>query len=134
MADDDQRDQIKTSEPGWLARLATAYKSHSPVLVVDDGNVGIDPSSDTLLEMGRRARFGVRDWIAVVVALGVAATGAYLVVMAILDPEPFSKIGLALGAGTVMVLGGGFSAIHVLTNVKPPSVRLSPRGIEISWD
>jgi hypothetical protein len=125
---------VRTSEPGWLALLAGAYRHRSPVLVIDDGRVGIDPGSDTLLNMGRRANFGARDWAAVAVALGVAATGTFLVVTAIMDPEPFSKIGFALGAGAVLVLGGGFSAIRVLTNVKPPSVRLSPRGIEISWD
>jgi hypothetical protein len=126
--------EIKTSQAGWLGRLAKAYQKQTPVVVVDDGNVGIDPSSDSLLAMGRRAELGPRDWTAVAVALGVAATGAYLVVMAILDPEPFSKIGLALGAGTALVLGGGFSAIHVLTNVRPPRVHLSARGIEIAWD
>ena len=126
---------VRTSQQGWLEQLARAYRDHANISLIDDANVGLDPSRDTLLTMGRRAQFGFRDWVAVVITLGVAATGAFLVVMAILDPEPFSKIGFALGAGVVMTMGGGFSAIRILTNVRPPTVRLGRNGIvEISWE
>jgi hypothetical protein len=64
----------------------------------------------------------------------VSSVGAFLVVMAVLDPEPYSKIGFALGAGATMTMGGGFAAIRVLTRQKPPRVTVSPVGFEIAWD
>ena len=125
---------IKTTTDDWLRLLAAAYTSQTPVTLVDDAGLGVDPVHQTLLEMGKKAHLTVSDWMAVVVALGVSSVGAFLVVMAVLDPEPYSKIGFALGAGAVMTMGGGFAAIRVLTKQKPPRVRLSPAGFEIAWD
>jgi len=34
--------------------------------------------------------------------------------MAVLDPEPYSKITFALGSGTLLTFGGGFGAIRIL--------------------
>jgi hypothetical protein len=31
------------------------------------------------------------------------------------------------------VLGGGFSAIRILTSHKPPNIRATAKGIEIDW-
>ena len=42
---------IRTSEAGWLGRLAKVYKERRPVTVVDDENVGIDLSTQSLLDM-----------------------------------------------------------------------------------
>jgi hypothetical protein len=38
-----------------------------------------------------------------------------------------------VGGGLACVLGGGFSAIRILTREKPPSVRVRPSGFEIDW-
>ena len=126
---------VKTSSNDWLVSLSKAYKAKMAVTLIDDANLGIDPVNQTLLEMGRKANLSVQDWVAVLIGLGVAGVGAYLVVMAILDPEPFSKIAFALGAGGVMTMGGGFAAMRVLTGHKPPRVAVSPdRGFVIEFD
>jgi len=83
--------------------------------------------------MGQKGKLTTPEWVAVATSLGVAATGAFLVVMAVVDPEPFSKIGFALGAGSVMTLGGGFAAVRILTRQKPPTITVSAKGFEISW-
>lgn len=57
-----------------------------------------------------------------------------MVLLAFVDPEPTSKLGLLIGGGLACVLGGGFSAIRVLTRAKPPHVRITPLGFEIDWD
>lgn len=124
---------IRTSSPGWLALLAKAYQSQTSVALIDDAHIGVNPINDTLLDMGKKANLSQREWIAVLVALGVGLTGAYLLVMAILDPEPYSKIAFALGTGAVLVMGGGFAAIRVLVGHKPPNIKVSPRGFEISF-
>jgi hypothetical protein len=126
--------EVKTSDAGWLTKVAKAYRSKSPVIIVDDGHLGIDPTKDTLLAMGKKAELSTREWSAVAIGVGVAATGAYLLIAAILDPEPFSKVGLAIGSGATLLFGGGLSAIRILTNHKPPNVRITTRGFEIRWD
>jgi hypothetical protein len=119
---------IKTSSSDWLVRLASVYKTQMPVTLVDDAQLGLDPINQTLLEMGRRANLSTQDWVAVLIGLGVGALGAWLIVMAVLDPEPYSKLGFTLGAGAVMTMGGGFAAMRVITGHKPPHVSVSPTG------
>jgi hypothetical protein len=46
---------FKTSEPGWVARLAEAYRAKRNVQLIDDANVGISPATDSLQTMGRGA-------------------------------------------------------------------------------
>jgi hypothetical protein len=126
-------ESVRTSNNAWVKDLSKAYKTKTPIQLVDDAKIGIDPTKDTLLQMGRKAELGTREWVAVVIALGVAASGAYLLVMAIIDPEPFSKLTFAIGAGAVLTLGGGYGAVSVLTKTKPPRVIEIPDGFEIHW-
>lgn len=126
--------EIHTSSRDWLVRLAAAYQARTAVTLVDDARLGVDPVQQTLLDMGRRANLSAREWFAVLVGLGMGAVGAWLIVMAVLDPEPYSKIGFALGAGTVLTLGGGLTSVRVITGHKPPHVRVSPGGFEIRFE
>ncbi|MBZ5528320.1 MAG: hypothetical protein LAN71_10525 [Acidobacteriia bacterium] len=125
---------IKTSERGWLAQLARAYRNQERIVVMDDANVGIDPGSQSLLGMGLKAGLTRKEWIAVVIAVGISVFGATTIVLAILDPDPTSKLGLLIASGAALTLGGGFSAIRILTEHKPPKVSLSKKGIEIEWN
>lgn len=119
---------IYTSSQDWLKQLAAAYRARMAITLVDDAELGVNPVSQTLLDMGRHAALSVKEWMAVLVSLGMGGLGAWLIVMAVIDPEPYTKISFALGAGTVMTMGGGWSAVRVLTGHKPPTVTLSPRG------
>jgi hypothetical protein len=113
--------------------VARAYKNRQPLLLVDDAGFGIDPASQTLFEMAKQAGLSKRELVAVCIALGMSAVGIGMILLAFVDPEPTSKLGLLLGGGVVCVAGGGWSAIRVLTTHKPPNIRVSARGIEISW-
>lgn len=130
----DERTTIKTSEEGWLATLARAYREKQPVLLVDDAKVGIDPTSQTILQMGRNAGLRKEEWVAVLIALGMVGAGIALALAAIFDPEPTSKLGLLIAGGFVCIVGGGFSAIRILTKEKPPTVQVTRLGIQIRWD
>jgi hypothetical protein len=125
---------IKTSERGWLAQLAKAYRNHERIVVMDDANVGIDPGHESLLGMGLKAGLTRKEWIAVVIGVGISVFGATTIVLAILDPEPTSKLGLLVASGAAMTLGGGFSAIRILTEHKPPKVAMTKSGIDIEWN
>jgi hypothetical protein len=63
----------------------------------------------------------------------MSTVGIAMVILAFVDPEPTSKLGLLVGGGAVCVLSGGFAAIRILTKHKPPNIKATLEGIEISW-
>ena len=125
---------IRTSEKGWVGALAKAYKSRTRVLLIDDARTGIDPERESLVAMGIKARLTVPEWIAVGVSIGMSAAGSLMVILAFLDPEPTSKLGLLVGGGAVCVLAGGLTAVRILTRLRPPNISAGAGGIRISWD
>jgi len=124
---------IKTSETRWFERLTLAYKDRRDVVLVDDAHVGLDPGSQTLFQMARLGKISAREVSAVLVSLGVSGVGIGMLLFAWFDPEPTSKLSLLIVGGSVLALTGGLHAARLLTRVKPPSIRVSPRGIEIDW-
>ena len=131
--DDSHGKIVRTSDPGWLRELALLYRARLAGVLIDDAGLGINPGDQNLLQMARYSGLSRRELVGVCVALGMSVTGVTMVVLAFLDPEPTSKLGLLVAAGAVCVLGGGFSAIQTLTSHKPPNVRVTAQGIEISW-
>ena len=85
---------IRTSQKGWLAELAKAYKDQTPTLIIDDANVGIDPSTHTLFDMGRKAELSTAEITAVCVSCGMSIAGVAMILLAFYDPEPTTKLGL----------------------------------------
>jgi hypothetical protein len=124
---------IRTSEKDWLARLTEAYRRHAQVDLIDDAGAGIDPARQSLLQMGLSGKLSRREWTAVSVSGGMTVFGAGLIIAAILDPDPTSKLGLLVGSGALLALTGGFQTIHLLTRLRPPSITISPRGVHIDW-
>ncbi len=125
---------IKTSEEKWLSKLANAYKNKVDVTLLDDLQMGIDPANDNLIQMGIRGKLSTAEWTAVGISVGVSAAGMVMIVLAFLDPEPTSKLGLLIAGGTVALTSGGFMAVRILTKHKPPKVKVGPQGFEISWE
>lgn len=125
---------IRTSERDWLPRLTKAYRDRAQVDLVDDAGLGVDPKTQSLLKMGATGRLTPREWTAVSLSAGMTLFGATLVVMAIADPEPTSKLGLLVGSGALLALTGGFQTIRLLTRQKPPSITITAKGIHIGWD
>jgi hypothetical protein len=124
---------VRTSDPDWLRTLAVMYRARQAGVLIDDADLGINPRDQTLLKMARDSGRSRREIIGVCVALGMSGIGVTMVVLAFIDPEPTSKLGLLVGGGVICVLCGGFSAIRILTHHKPPNVRVTAQGIEISW-
>jgi hypothetical protein len=75
----------------------SAYRNREQIIIVDDQNVGIDPSNQTLLDMGLRCKLSRNEWIAVSISLGMGTFGAAMIILAIVDPDPTSKLGLLIG-------------------------------------
>ena len=124
---------IKTSHQGWLKKLAVAYKEKSKITIIDDAHIGIDFTEDYILDMGIKAKLTPTEFTAVCVAIGMSSIGVGMVLLAFIDPEPTTKLGLLVSGGAILVLLGGLSAIKILTNQKPPNVRVGVDGIEIDW-
>ena len=131
---DEAQTTIRTSQQGWFPRLVQAYRDRRNVLLVDDAGVGIDPQSQSLVSMGITAGLSPTDWAAVAVAVGVSAAGVMMVVLAFVDPEPTSKLGLLVGGGAVCVLTGGLTAVGILTRRRPPNIEMTTAGFKITWD
>jgi hypothetical protein len=125
---------IRTSEADWLPRLTKAYREQSQVELIDDAGLGVDPATQSLLQMGASGRLTRREWTAVVLSGGMTLFGATLIVLAIVDPDPTSKLGLLVGSGALLALTGGFQTIRLLTRQKPPSITITAKGIHIGWD
>jgi hypothetical protein len=125
---------IRTSQKGWLSLLTEAYRARTPVRLLDDAKVGIDPKNQSLVSMGISARLSATEWAAVGVSLGLSAAGVVFVVLAFVDPEPTSKLGLLLGGGALCALTGGASAIGILTRRRPPNIEVDGKGFRIRWD
>ena len=131
---DESQKIVQTSSRGWLEKVARAYRERQPIILEDDAQVGIDPRKDTLLQMGLKAKLLSREWAAVLISLGVAGVGTWIIVMAVLDPEPFSKVLATIATGAILLGTGGLMAVRVLTHVKPPNIRVSKSGtFEIYW-
>ncbi len=125
---------VQTSDSGWLKQVASAYRERRNVIIVDDAGVGIDPENQSLLAMGRQAGLDRAQWASVLISLGMSGAGLWMVVTAIVSPEPTSKLGLLVMGGSILIFSGGFSAIRILTDHRPPSVEVTPRGIRLTWE
>ena len=125
---------IRTSEKDWLARLTAAYRARTAVELIDDAQVGIDPQHQSLLQMGLSGRLSPREWTSVGISAGMTLFGAGLIVAAIIDPDPTSKLGLLVGSGALLALTGGFQTIRLLTGKKPPSITITRQGVHIGWE
>jgi hypothetical protein len=124
---------IRTSEQGWFAALAKAYKDRIATLVIDDANVGLDLEKDNLFDVGRKARLSAGEITATGIALGMSSVGIGILIAAFFDPEPTSKLTLLVSGGIVLVATGGLTAVYILTGKRPPNVSVTQKGFEISW-
>ena len=126
---------IRTSEHEWWKLLSQSYKNEQSILLIDDAKIGVDPFGDTIFQMLLKAKLSPRELAAVCVSLGMSAIGIGMIVLAFLDPEPTSKLGLLVGGGVPTVLLGGSSALYILVKLKPPKIAINAAGeFTIDWE
>lgn len=129
-----QKQIIKTTEPDWSKKMARAYRFREPVILVDNAKLGVDPANQSWISMAKQSGLSKAEWIAFFVSLGFGVTGIRLMIAAILDPEPTSKLGLLVSAGFTLAITGGMTAVRVLTGIKPPRINSNKIGFDISWE
>lgn len=63
---------------------------------------------------------------------GLAGAGLWMIRLAVIDPEPTSKLALLVGGGIACTVGGVFSVQRILTKHKPPNLEIP--GVKVEWD
>ncbi len=116
---DEDKTRIQTSDPAWFEKVMKKYADGQSFRLVDDAAVGITAAQLTSgIDLLRAAKLTLdlpwRDISTVIVGLGISYAGYLLIVAAIVDPEPTTKLGLFMITGAVLMLGGSFSAIAAL--------------------
>lgn len=110
---------IRTSEVNWFESAINCYSEKTRFTFIDDANIGItdeDLKSAFNLILGVRKKT-VQTWksiVGVLAGMGISGMGIYIIGLAIVDPEPTTKLGLLVGGGLVIVLTGSLGALYSL--------------------
>jgi hypothetical protein len=118
MEDDDKSCRlIKTSDQKWLEKALECYRDKHPFRFMDDAGLGITEqdlvSAVSLLKRAKET--GPITWREIgqiLTGLGMSAAGLLLILIAVADPEPTSKLGILLAGGVILILTGSLSILH----------------------
>lgn len=111
-----EKDLIKTSDVDWLEKSLKCYRDKRPFEFLDDAEIGIDKedllSAVTLIRQTRRKLGTTRRAIGqILTGLGMSTAGIWLIMIAVVDPDPTSKLGILLAGGVILITTGGLSIL-----------------------
>jgi hypothetical protein len=114
-----EKPTIHTKEPNWVENALKAYTKKIEFNLVDDGEVGLSEKDvksamNLLAFMKREKRLSVKDITTILISLGITASGVWIVLAAIADPEPTSKLTLLIAGGLVLALTGSLGTLRAL--------------------
>jgi hypothetical protein len=110
---------IKTSEIDWLEKAVKCFTEKSAFTFVDDAKMGLtetDLKSAVNLIRGAKSK-GNKTWksiVGVLTGIGITGAGVYIIMLAIIDPEPTTKLGLLVGGGLLIALTGSLGVLSSL--------------------
>jgi len=89
--------------------------------VIDDKGVGLNvgyfQSAITFLKfLHDKGELTTKEIISILSGIGISGVVLTLVMLAISDPEPTSKLGLLVGVGITLLLTGSFTIVYSLFN------------------
>lgn len=110
---------IYTSDANWVKEAMKAYTKKQEFNLVDDAKLGLSEkdvaSAVNLMKfLKQENHLSVKEVAQILVGLGITASGVWMVIAAIADPEPTSKLGLLVGGGLVLALTGGLGTLRAL--------------------
>jgi len=87
--------------------------------LLDDARVGLSEgdlvSAVALIKKAKESSSLSWQQIAIILtSLGLSATGIWLILIAVADPEPTSRLGILLTGGVILILTGGLSILRAL--------------------
>ncbi len=125
-----EKTTVKTSEKDWLERALQLYKSKESFTLIDDANIGLtekDVSSAVNLMKASvsKGKKSLKNIVLALTGLGFSGVGVYLIIAAIMDPEPTSKLGLIVSVGGIMAVSGSlatFASLGIKFSVKASTI------------
>jgi len=110
---------IKTSDNSWFEKAMKAFTEKIEFKFIDDGELGFTEKDlkSALHLIKATKKKGIFNWktiVKVLTSLGISGIGVLLILLAIADPDPTSKLGLLIGGGIVIILTGSYGALRAL--------------------
>lgn len=110
---------IKTSQSEWLKDSIELYSKKQAFTLLDDAKIGLtekDLSSAVTLIRAAKKKAGlpIKTIAQALTSIGITGAGIYIVILAIADPEPTSKLGLLITGGLILAVTGSLGALSSL--------------------
>jgi hypothetical protein len=110
---------INTSDKDWLEKALTCYRDKHPFILTDDSQIGITEkdliSAVKLIQKAKKSgSMTVKQLATVLTSIGLSSVGIWLILIAVADPEPTSKLGILLAGGVALIALGGLSILRSL--------------------
>lgn len=110
---------IKTSDNEWLKSAIEAYSTKQTFTLLDDANIGLTKkdlvSAIALIRVAKKkAGLPYKAIARALTSIGITGAGIYIVILAIADPEPTSKLGLLITGGLILAVTGSLGALSSL--------------------
>lgn len=110
---------VKTSSKNWLEEALNEYTSKKEFILVDDKEIKIkedDLNSAVNLIKAAKAKEGKSSTQITksLTSIGLSSAGICVIMLAIADPEPTTKLSLLLVGGIVLAISGGYDALRAL--------------------
>jgi len=111
--------EIRTSQDNWVDVAIKSYTKKIEFNLIDDAELGLSEKDvksamHLLAFMKREKRLSIKDISTILIGLGITASGVWIVLAAIADPEPTSKLTLLIAGGMVLALTGSLGTLRAL--------------------
>lgn len=110
---------ISTSNVNWLEEALEEYSSKNEFTLIDDKKFKIrdrDLKTAVRLIKASKAKGGksITQISKALISLGLSSAGIYVIILAIADPEPTTKLSLLMIGGIVLAISGGYGTLRAL--------------------
>lgn len=110
---------LKTSNKEWLKVAIENYTKKQTFTLIDDARIGLTEkdlvSAVTLIRAAKKkGGFSIKTIAQALTSIGITGAGVYIVILAIADPEPTSKLGLLITGGLILAVTGSLGALSSL--------------------
>ena len=124
----DDLPRIFTSGENWLKQVVSHYQEEEAFVLVDDGGLGVDPSQESLFDMGQRSGLEPLDILRLALTNQLVFSGLFMMIAGIVAEERGATIAL-LAAGFAMMA----PVFHIYRSKRPRHVDQEAEGIRVSW-
>jgi len=115
----DKRASFQTTDKKWLEKVLECYRDKRPFELTDDAGIGITAEDlraaiNLIKKLKETGALTWREICQILTGLGISCVGIWLIMVAVADPEPTSKLGTLLVGGVLLILTGGLGMLRAL--------------------